>query len=63
MSFETAMKIPVSSGGGMGGLREVDKEASGIFAVSGMEYGYIATMDSEKKGNCYKTIQNLAVKF
>ena len=40
MSFEEALKLSSSFGGGMGRLREVCGAVSAMFMIAGIKYGY-----------------------
>jgi C_GCAxxG_C_C family probable redox protein len=59
MDFETAMKMSVSFGGGMGRMREVCGTVSGMFMVLGLAYW---EKDSDKSSH-YKRVQELAEEF
>lgn len=59
MDFETAMKMSVSFGGGMGRMREVCGTVSGMFMVLGLAYW---KKDSDKSSH-YKRVQELAEEF
>lgn len=59
MDFETAMKMSVSFGGGMGRMREVCGTVSGMFMVLGLAYW---KKDSDKSSH-YKRVQKLAEEF
>jgi C_GCAxxG_C_C family probable redox protein len=63
MDFDTAMKISLSFGGGMGRLREVCGAVSGMFMVVGAIYGYNDPNDRKAKALHYKLIQDLGNKF
>ena len=60
MDFDTAMKISLSFGGGMGRMREVCGTVSGIFMAAGLAF-------SDEKGSNkteqYKIVQELAKRF
>jgi len=60
MDFETAMKISMPFGGGMGRMREVCGTVSGMFMAAGLMFG---DLDSSSKAEMYKRIQDLAAKF
>ena len=63
MSFEDAIKLASSFGGGMGRMREVCGAVSAMFMVAGIRHGYIAPNDDIVKEKHYTLIQNLADKF
>ena len=63
MSFEEAVKLSASFGGGMGGLHEVCGAVSGMFMVAGLKYGYTTPDDPEAKAKHYELIQSLAKRF
>lgn len=63
ISFETAMMLSSSFGGGMGRLREVCGAVSGMFMVAGLKCGYTSPTDQEAKKEHYKRIQELAKRF
>jgi len=60
MDFDTAMKISLSFGGGMGRMREVCGTVSGMFMAAGLAF-------SDEKGSNkteqYKIVQELAKRF
>lgn len=60
MSRDTALKISVPFGGGMGRMREVCGAVSGMLMAYGMIYG---TADPNQKGEHYKNVQMLAEQF
>lgn len=64
ISFETAMKMASSFGGGMGRLREVCGAVSGMFMAFGLAKGFNAPPETnDKKADHYKCIQELAARF
>ena len=58
-----ALKLSSSFGGGMGRLREVCGAVTAMFAIAGLEYGYIERDNDEKKCKHYELIQRMAKKF
>lgn len=60
MDFDTAMKIALPFGGGMGRMREVCGTVSGMFMAAGLMFG---SSDSASKAEMYKKIQELAENF
>ena len=60
MDFETAMKISMPFGGGMGRMREVCGTVSGMFMVAGLMFG---NSDTVTKAEMYAKIQDLAARF
>lgn len=60
---DTALKISSSFGGGMGRLREVCGAVSAMFAIAGLEKGYVSPNDDNAKAKHYALIQELAEKF
>jgi len=60
MDFETAMRISLPFGGGMGRMREVCGTVSGMFMVAGLMLG---DKDPASKAEMYKKIQDLANRF
>ena len=63
MSFEEALKLASSFGGGMGRMREVCGAVSSMFMIAGIKKGYISPNDDVTKEKHYTLIQNLAEKF
>ena len=63
MSFEEALKLASSFGGGMGRMREVCGAVSSMFMIAGIKKGYISPNDDVTKEKHYALIQNLAEKF
>ncbi len=63
LSFETAIKLSSSFGGGMGRLREVCGAVSGMFMAAGLAFGYSDISDHNAKAEHYKLIQSLAGEF
>lgn len=63
ISFDDALRLSSSFGGGMGRLREVCGAVSGMFMVVGLKYGYSDPTDKLKKSEHYKLIQSLAKQF
>lgn len=63
MSFEDALKLSSSFGGGMGRMREVCGAVSSIFMVAGLKYGYTSSNDDKRKAEHYALIQQLAKEF
>ena len=60
LNFETAMKIALPLGGGMGRMREVCGTVSGMFMAAGLAY---ANDKADNKAEQYKIVQELAQKF
>ncbi len=63
MSFEDALKISSSFGGGMGRLREVCGAVTSLFAIAGIKCGYSDPDDDAGKARHYELIQDLAASF
>ena len=63
MSFEEALKLSSSFGGGMGRLREVCGAVSAMFMIAGIKYGYTTPDNDDIKGKHYELIQRLAKEF
>ena len=63
MDKDTALKISMPFGGGMGRLREVCGAVSGMFMVIGLKYGKADNSDAAAKSAVYSGVQNLAEKF
>lgn len=63
MSFETAVLLSSSFGGGMGRLREVCGAVSGMFMAAGLAFGYSDVSDHKAKADHYALIQSLASDF
>lgn len=63
MSFETAVLISSSFGGGMGRLREVCGAVSGMFMAAGLAFGTADITDHKAKSDHYALIQSLASEF
>ena len=63
MSFDEALKLSSSFGGGMGRMREVCGAVSSMFMIAGIKKGYISPNDDITKEKHYTLIQNLAEKF
>ena len=63
MSFEEALRLASSFGGGMGRMREVCGAVSSMFMIAGIKKGYISPNDDVTKEKHYTLVQNLAEKF
>lgn len=63
MSFEEALKLSSSFGGGMGRLREVCGAVSAMFMIAGIKYGYTTPNNDDIKGRHYALVQKLAKEF
>lgn len=63
VSFETAVKISSSFGGGMGGQRDYCGAVTGAFMVAGAIYGNYAPTDNVGKTKHYALIREIAEKF
>lgn len=63
LDFETAVKISLPFGGGMGRMREVCGAVSGMLMVAGVKWGYSEPKNMELKTAHYKLVQELAAKF
>lgn len=63
LSFETAMKLSSSFGGGMGRLREVCGAVSGAFMVLGLKYGDFDCKNHADKSKHYERIQRFAERY
>ena len=59
LDFETAMKIALPFGGGMGRMREVCGTVSGMFMASGLAFANAENNKAEQ----YKIVQELAQNF
>lgn len=62
LDFETAMKLSLSFGGGMGRMREVCGAVSAVFMAAGLAFGS-STGSREDKACQYARIQELAKIF
>ncbi len=60
---EVGLKMSASFGGGMGRLREVCGAVSSMFAILGLEKGYVDFDDDTKKEKHYALIQKAANEF
>lgn len=60
---ETAMKISLPFGGGMGRLREVCGTVSGMYMVLGLSKGTDIQPNHKNKADIYKSVQQLAEQF
>ena len=60
MDFDTAMKVALSFGGGMGRMREVCGTVSGMFMAAGLAF---SDEKGSNKAEQYKIVQELAKKF
>jgi len=60
MDFDTAMKISLSFGGGMGRMREVCGTVSGMFMAAGLAF---SNEKGSNKAEQYKIVQELAKRF
>ena len=58
LSFQTAMKLASSFGGGMGRMREVCGTVSAMFMIAGL-----AAAENTNRADQYRMIQKLAEKF
>ena len=63
LSEDIALKMASSFGGGMGRLREVCGAVTAMFAIAGLEKGYIEYDNDDIKAEHYQFIQLLAEKF
>ncbi len=63
MDEETAFKLSMPFGGGMGGLREVCGAVSGMVMVAGLAKGTATPNDKEGKKECFELVQRLVEKF
>lgn len=63
MTFEDALKLSSSFGGGMGRMREVCGAVSSMFMIAGIKKGYITSNDDLVKEKHYALIQDLANEF
>lgn len=63
ISFETAVLISSSFGGGMGRLREVCGAVSGMFMAAGIAFGTTDITNHNAKSDHYALIQSLASDF
>ncbi len=62
LTFEQALRISASFGGGIGRMREVCGVASGMFILAGLQCG-ATTPDADSKKLNYEVVQMLASKF
>ncbi len=60
MDFDTAMKVALSFGGGMGRMREVCGTVSGMFMAAGLAF---SDNKGSNKAEQYKIVQELARRF
>ena len=60
MDFDTAMKVALSFGGGMGRMREVCGTVSGMFMAAGLAF---SDEKGSNKAEQYKIVQELAKRF
>lgn len=63
MDTETAMKVSVALGGGMGRMRETCGAVSGMALVAGLKYGNTDPADSTAKSKALDAAKVLADKF
>ena len=63
LTFEQALKVSASFGGGIGRMRMVCGAASGRFLLAGLEGGSTDPKDADAKGANYKVVQELAAEF
>ncbi len=63
LTFEQALKVSASFGGGIGRMRMVCGAASGMFLLAGLECGSTDPKDNDAKGANYKVVQQLATEF
>lgn len=63
MDEETAMKVSVALGGGMGRMRETCGAASAMALVAGLKYGSTDPSDAAAKSKALDAAKTLAEKF
>lgn len=63
MDLDMAARLSSSFGGGLGRLREVCGCVSGMAMAAGSVYGYSDPEETEKKGELYALIQEMAGEF
>lgn len=63
MSFEDALKLASSFGGGMGRMREVCGAVSSMLMIAGIKKGYISPNDDLAKEKHYALVQSLSEMF
>ena len=63
MDAETAMKVSVALGGGMGRMREACGAVSGMALVAGLKYGNTDPADAAAKSKALDAAKALAEKF
>ena len=63
MSFDMAMRLSQSFGGGMGRMREVCGACTGAFMVLGLKYGTPDATDGQAKKELYEIVQKFAGRF
>ena len=62
-TFEQALHMAASFGGGIGRMREICGAACGMFLLAGLERCAVEGADREGKAANYKLVQELAEKF
>lgn len=62
-TFEQALHMAASFGGGIGRMREICGAACGMFLLAGLERCAVDGADREGKAANYKLVQELAEKF
>lgn len=63
LTFEDALRLSSSFGGGMGRMREVCGAVSSMFMIAGIKKGYITPNDDIVKEKHYALIQDLTNEF
>ena len=63
LTYDEALRLASSFGGGMGRLREVCGAVSAMFMIAGFLKGYTEPDNDIAKANHYKLIQDLATEF
>ncbi len=63
LTFEQALQVSASFGGGIGRMRMVCGAASGIFLLAGLECSSTDPKDNDAKGANYNVVQQLATEF
>lgn len=62
-TFEQALRMSASFGGGIGRMRMTCGAACGMFILAGLETGCVEGKDREGKEANYRLVQQLAEKF
>ncbi len=60
---KTMLRMATGFGGGIGRMRLTCGAACGMFLLAGLQDGFDDAADTDKKGDCYVTVQELAERF